>query len=229
MDRILILDGIGLPTCTHINSPFQEVDGQTTYTIKQGSNHAQLSEELWRFFTEIYSGGPEVKLKSPTTQPHTLTEPKDKPTETRRLSRKYSESDKEDYCSKSISEINIRDTMQSELQKNQSLQNISRRYRVSRTADSDEDVNYRHSFQFKRHEPNGNYDSDEEMEPNPPRTYMNTVRMENGVDSSDHDANDNPVRNDKKSDTELPNIDSISLKSKTKGGKVRKTKKRTVK
>lgn len=124
--------------------------------------------------------------------------------------------------------MNIRDSVQTELHKNQSLQNISRRYRVSRTADSDEDVNYRHSFQF-RPEPNGNYDSDEDMEPNPPRTYMNTVRMENGVDSSDHDANDNPVRADKPSDTELSNVDGVSLKNKPKSGKVRKMKKRTVK
>lgn len=125
--------------------------------------------------------------------------------------------------------MNIRDSVQSELQKNQSLQNISRQYRVSRTADSDEDVNYRHPFQYKRHEPNGNYDSDEDMELNPPRTYMNTVRMENGVDSSDHDANDNPVKRDKPSDTDLPNMDSISLKSKPKSGKVRKIKRRMVK
>ncbi|KOB79287.1 Ubiquitin carboxyl-terminal hydrolase [Operophtera brumata] len=207
----------------------QENDGQTSYTLKQGSDHAQLSEELWRFFTDIYAGGPEVKLKSPTTQPHTIAESKHVPAEPRRLSRKYSESDKEDYCTKSTSEMNIRDTIQSELQKNQSLQNINRQYRVSRTADSDEDVTYRHPFQYTRHEPNGNYDSDEDMEPNPPRTYMNTVRMENGIDSSDHDANDNPVKRDKPSDTDLPNMDSISLKSKPKSGKVRKIKRRTVK
>lgn len=204
------------------------MDGVTTYTLKQGSDHAQLSEELWRFFTDTYAGGPEVKLKSPTIQPHTAAEPKDKPTEPHQLSRKYSESDKEDYCSKSISEMNIGDSIQSELQKNQSLQNINRRYRVSRTADSDEDVNYRHSFQFKRHEPNGNYDSDEDIEASPPRTYMNTVRMENGVDSSDHDTNDNPVW-DRPSDAELPNLDGMSLKSKPKSSKVRKMKKRTVK
>lgn len=201
---------------------FQEVDGQTTYMLKQGSDHAQLSQELWHFFTDIYSGGPEVKLKSPT-QP---AETKDKPE--RRLSRKYSESDKEDYCSKSTSETNIRDSVHSEL-KNQSLQNINRHYRVSRTADSDEDVNYRHSFQYTRHEPNGNYDSDEDMDLNPPRTYMNTVRMENGIDSSDHDANDNPVKDSRMSETDLPNVESISLKNKSKSGKVRKTKKRTVK
>lgn len=68
-------------------------------------------------------------------------------------------------------------------------------------------MNYRHSFQYKAHEPeppretykahepNGNYqDSDEDMDASPPRSYVNTIRMENGIDSSDHDANDNPVQ-----------------------------------
>ncbi|XP_053617981.1 ubiquitin carboxyl-terminal hydrolase 20 [Plodia interpunctella] len=196
----------------------QEIDGVTTYTLKQGSDHAQLSEELWRFFTDIYSGGPEVKLTptlAPAPQEHTT-----KPVEPRRLSRKYSESDKEEYCTKSTSEMNIRDSIQTELQKNQSLQNINRQYKK---AESDDDVNYKF---YKRHEPNGNYqDSDEEMEAIPLQ-YVNTVKMENGVDSSDHDANDNPVCN-KKSD-ELPNLDSISLKAKPSKSK-RKMRKRTVK
>ncbi|XP_026750439.2 ubiquitin carboxyl-terminal hydrolase 33 isoform X1 [Galleria mellonella] len=212
----------------------QEIDGITTYILKQGSDHAQLSEELWRFFTDIYGGGPEVKLKCPTTTIQSIANDRDpKLFENRRLSRKYSESDKEEYCVKSTSEMNIRDTIHGELQKNQSLQNINRRYKVNRTmADSDEDVNYRHTFQYKRHEPNGNYqDSDEDMDSSPPQ-YGNTVRMENGVDSSDHDANDNPVYNSKwqnEKDTDLPNLDSISLKSKPKAGKVRKMKRRTVK
>ncbi|KAL0861562.1 hypothetical protein ABMA27_009068 [Loxostege sticticalis] len=210
----------------------QEIDGNTTYLLKQGSDHAQLSEELWRFFTDIYGGGPEVRIKAPAApavpQP-VLNGPHDKVLETRRLSRKYSESDKEEYCTKSTSEMNIRDTLHNELQKNQSLQNINRRYRRA-TADSDEDVNYRH-FQYERHEPNGNYqDSDEDMDVSPPQSYVNVVRMENGIDSSDHDANDNPVKKDKKvSDADLPNLDSISLKAKPKGGKVRKMKRRTVK
>lgn len=133
--------------------------------------------------------------------------------------------------------MNIRDTVQGELQKNQSLQNINRRYKVKTTADSDEDVTYRRtSFQYKRHEPNGNYQDsdDEDMDVSPP-VYVNTVRMENGVDSSDHDANDNPLyptaikKTDKLTDTDLPNLDSITLKSKPKSGKVRKMKRRTVK
>ncbi|XP_072948402.1 ubiquitin carboxyl-terminal hydrolase 20 isoform X2 [Epargyreus clarus] len=183
----------------------QEIDGKKTYTLKPGSDHAQLSEELWRFFTDIYGGGPEVVLKSPVppAQPPEPSQP------FTRLSRKYSESDKEEYCSKSTSEMNIR-AVHGELQKNQSLQNINRRHRA--TAESDEDVSYRR-FQYKRHEPNGNYDSDEDMR--------------NGIDS-DHDANDNPVHR-KLTDTELPNLDSISLKNKPKAGKVRKIKRRTVK
>ncbi|XP_060807101.1 ubiquitin carboxyl-terminal hydrolase 20 [Amyelois transitella] len=201
----------------------QEIDGVTTYSVKQGSDHAQLSEELWRFFTDIYGGGPEVKLKSPGSNPIIQEPPKEKLLENRTLSRKYSESDKEEYCSKSTSEMNIRDTIQGELQKNQSLQNINRRYKK---AESDDDVNYK--CQYKRHEPNGNYqDSDDEME-SIPLQYVNTVRMENGVDSSDHDANDNPVCAKKTDD--LPNLDSISLKAKpSKSGKARKMKKRTVK
>lgn len=187
----------------------QEVDGVKTFVLKPGSDHAQLSEELWRFFTNIYGGGPEVRLKSP---PHEVLPPK-------RLSRKYSESDKEDYCTKSTSEMNIRDTIQSELQKNQSLQNINRRYKHSK-AESDEEVTYRH-FQYKKHEPNGNYDTDEDMD------VSQTTKMENGIDT-DHDANDNPVKH-KTTDTELPNLDSISLKNKPKTGKVRKMKRRTVK
>lgn len=204
----------------------QEVDGKKTYTLKPGSDHAQLSEELWRFFTDIYGGGPEVVIKSPIVP---QVQPPAEPSQpfTRRLSRKYSESDKEEYCSKSTSEMNIRDSIHGELQKNQSLQNINRRFKVPRaTADSDEDVSYRHAFQYKRHEPNGNYDSDEDMDVSP--AHVNTMRMENGVDS-DHDANDNPVYVRKATDTELPNLDSISLKNKPKAGKVRKLKRRTVK
>lgn len=148
-----------------------------------------------------------------------------------RLTRKYSESDKEDYCSKSNSETNIRDTFQAELQKNQSLQNL-RQTRLTRTADSDEDVNYKR-VPYKRYEPNGNYpDSDEDMDVTPAQNYVNTVKLENGVDSSDHDANDNPVyyKKEKQTEVELPNLDSISLKSKpSKTGKMRRTKKRTVK
>lgn len=212
----------------------QEIDGATSYVLKPGSDHAQLSEELWRFFTEIYGGGPEVRLKSPTqptAQQTILNDVREHTFETRRLSRKYSESDKEEYCAKSTSEVNIRESFHGELQKNQSLQNINRRYKVSKsTADSDEDV-YRHTFHYKRQEPNGNYDSDEDMETQP---YVNTVRMENGVDSSDHDANDNPVyhvkNSEKLTDSELPNLDSITLKNKpSKSGKVRKIKRRTVK
>ncbi|KAJ8710782.1 hypothetical protein PYW08_009297 [Mythimna loreyi] len=220
----------------------QEIDGTTVLTIKPGSDHAQLSEELWRFFTSIYGGGPEVRLKSPTNtaQQVALTD-KDKTFDARRLSRKYSESDKEEYCTKSTSEMNIRDSLHGELQKNQSLQNINRRYKVKSAAESDEDVAYRRtSFQYKRTEPNGNYQDsdDDDMDVSPPHNsvYVNTVRMENGVDSSDHDANDNVVpilhkkNADKLTDTDLPNLDSISLKSKpSKSGKVRKMKRRTVK
>lgn len=207
----------------------------TTLSIKPGSDHAQLSEELWRFFTSIYGGGPEVRLKSPLTHQPILAD-NNKPFDARRLSRKYSESDKEEYCTKSTSEMNIRDSVHGELQKNQSLQNINRRFHARTTADSDEDVTYRRtSFQYRRHEPNGNYQDsdDDDMDASPPRAYANTVRMENGVDSSDHDANDNPVfpfTAEKLPDSELPNLDSISLKSKpSKSGKVRKMKRRTVK
>lgn len=189
----------------------QEIDGIKTCVLKPGSDHAQLSEELWRFFTDIYGGGPEVRLKPP---PHEAVP--------RRLSRKYSESDKEEYCTKSTSEMNIRDTIQTELQKNQSLQNINRRYKTSK-AESDEEITYRH-FQYKKHEPNGNYDSDEEMD-----VSQSYAKMENGIDSSDHDANDNPITRHRHTDTELPNLDSISLKNKPKSNKVRKMKRRTVK
>ncbi|CAH2986564.1 unnamed protein product [Chilo suppressalis] len=187
----------------------QEVDGKTTHTLKQGSDHAQLSEELWRFFTDTYGGGPEVKLRAPMAP---LSLPRRNPPTT-----PHSESDREDYCTNS--DFNIRESIQNQLQKNQSLQNINRRHRRT---DSDDDP-YKY---YRRQEPNGNYDSDEEMDTNPPQNYVNAVRMENGVDgSSDHDANDNPV-----TDADLPNLDSISLKTKwSKSGKVRKTKRRTVK
>lgn len=33
-------------------------------TVKQGSDYAQISEELWLFFHRIYSGGPEIKLRT---------------------------------------------------------------------------------------------------------------------------------------------------------------------
>lgn len=125
--------------------------------------------------------------------------------------------------------MNIRETMQGELQKNTSLQNINRRYKISRTADSDEDVNYRHSFQYKRHEPNGNYDSDDDMDVSPSRNYTNTVKMENGIDSSDHDANDNPVHTKKDEETRENNLNASKGKNPPKAGKVRKMKKRTVK
>ncbi|XP_045505352.1 ubiquitin carboxyl-terminal hydrolase 20 [Colias croceus] len=180
----------------------QEIDGTIKCTLKPGSDHAQLSEELWRFFIDIYGGGPEVRLKSPL---ESLPDNE----RTRKLSRKYSESDREEYCTKSNSEMNIRDSVHSELQKNQSLQNISRRYRVR--TDSDDEVNYRHSFLYKKHEPNGNYDSDEDM-------ALNTIRLENGIDSSDHDAHDIVC----KTDSELP-------ANKKRPGKVRKNKRRTVK
>lgn len=211
---------------------FQEKDGTVIYQLKIGSDHAQLSEELWRFFTEIYGGGPEVYVKAPIAQ--TTQSTLEPPTNVfeRRPSRKYSESDKEDYCSKSTSEINLQESIQSDLQKNTSLQNINRHYKVSRTADSDEDVNYRHSFQYKSHEANGNYDSDDDMDVSPTRNYTNTVRMENGVDSSDHDANDNPIytKKEKPSDTEI-NRESVPLKGKNppKSGKRKMMKKRTVK
>ncbi|XP_045540419.1 ubiquitin carboxyl-terminal hydrolase 20 [Papilio machaon] len=204
----------------------QEIDGVTTYLLKPGSDHAQLSEELWRFFTGIYDGGPEVRLRSPpihTHQPqYTDTrdqrDQRDRDTFTRRLSRKYSESDREEYCTKSTSEMNIRDSIHNELQKNQSLQNINRRHRVRSTAESDEDVRYK-SY-TKRHEPNGNCDdTDDEMDIQP---YGNTIRMENGVDT-DHDTNDNPVCN---KTNKLTDVDSIKNR---KSGKVRKTKRRTVK
>lgn len=201
----------------------QENDGTTTYTLKQGSDHAQLSEELWRFFTGIYGGGPEVKLKSPNTQTVVTSETT---FDNRKPYRKYSESDREDYCTKSTSEMNLRD-VHCELQKNQSLQNINRRYKTSRnSAESDEDVTYR-TFQYKKHEPNGNYqDSDEDMD-----NHGNTIRIENGIDSSDHDTNDNPIcrKVDRLTDSELPNLDSISLKNKPKTGKVRKPRRRNVK
>ncbi|CAF4874443.1 unnamed protein product [Pieris macdunnoughi] len=78
----------------------QELDGTTKYTLKQGSDHAQLSEDLWRFFIDIYGGGPEIRLKVPEEN----------------LPIKYSESDREEYCT---SDTNIHS-----VQKNQSLQNI---------------------------------------------------------------------------------------------------------
>lgn len=192
--------------------------------MKPGSDHAQLSEELWRFFTGIYGGGPEVRLRSPVThdrdhreRDHRDHREKDH-TFTRRLSRKYSESDREEYCTKSTSEMNIRDSIHNELQKNQSLQNINRRHRV-RSTESDEDVRYK-SY-AKRHETNGNCDSDEEMDTQP---YGNTIRMENGIDSSENDANDNPVYTNKLTDNDF-NIDIKNRKS----GKVRKSRRRTVK
>ncbi|KAJ0171492.1 hypothetical protein K1T71_013042 [Dendrolimus kikuchii] len=221
------VDNSGILTKQNVVFKLQEIDGTTTYTLKQGSDHAQLSEELWRFFTDIYGGGPEVKLKSPNTQ--TVAQA-DTSFDTRKTFRKYSESDREDYCTKSTSEMNLRASVQGELQKNQSLQNINRRYKTSRnSAESDEDVTYR-TFQYKKHEPNGNYqDSDEDMEN--PNNHVNTMRIENGVDSSDHDTNDNPIykRTDRLTDSELPNLDSISLRNKPKAGKVRKIKRRTVK
>lgn len=204
----------------------QEIDGTTTFTLKQGSDHAQLSEELWRFFVNIYGGGPEVKLKSPNVQTVQTTDTAT--LDVRRPTRKYSESDKEDYCMKSTSEMNLRVTKQGDLQKNQSLQNINRRYKVSRnSAESDEEITYR-SFQYKKHEPNGNYeDSDEDMD----AAQVNS-KMENGIDNSDHDTNDNTIvykQADRLTDTELPNMDSISLKSKPKSGRVRKIRRRTAK
>ncbi|KAG7300924.1 hypothetical protein JYU34_015273 [Plutella xylostella] len=203
----------------------QETDGVTTFVLKQGSDHAQLSEELWRFFTEIYGGGPEVRLSGPPPAPADPA-PAPRPLAHRPI-RKQSESDKEEYCAKSTSETNINDMAQ----KNKSLQNIFNR-RGRKQTESDDDVSYR-QVQYKRHEPNGNYqDSDEEMDVSPPQNHTNTIRMENGVDSSDHDANDNPVHHNKKSnsnDVELPNLDSISLKAKPKSGKYRRSKRRTVK
>lgn len=32
--------------------------------VRPGSDYAQISEELWQFFHQIYGGGPEVKLRS---------------------------------------------------------------------------------------------------------------------------------------------------------------------
>ncbi|CAH2097700.1 unnamed protein product [Euphydryas editha] len=185
----------------------QEIDGGTTFVLKAGSDHAQLSEELWRFFTEIYGGGPEVRLSAPPAPEQPAGPP-------RPPVRSYSSSDREDYCTKSTSEVNIRDSVHGVLQKNQSLQNISRRYK---RAESDEEVTY---FRYKR-EPNGNYDSDLEMDARGP--------LENGFDS-DRDANDNPIPSRERPDADLPNLDSISLKNKpSKAGKVRKIKRRTVK
>ncbi|XP_013182377.1 PREDICTED: ubiquitin carboxyl-terminal hydrolase 20 isoform X1 [Papilio xuthus] len=206
----------------------QEMDGITTYLLKPGSDHAQLSEELWRFFTGIYGGGPEVRLRSPPIHTHQpqYSETRDQRdqrdhTFTRRLSRKYSESDHEEYCTKSTSEMNIRDSIHNELQKNQSLQNINRRYRVRSTAESDEEVRYK-SY-TKRHETNGNCDdSDEDMDTQP---YGNTIRMENGIDSSDHDTYDPVCKTDKPTENDLK-VDSIKNR---KSGKVRKTRRRTVK
>lgn len=164
----------------------QEIEGIVSYVLKPGSDHAQLSEELWRFFTDIYGGGPEVRLSAPP------------PPRVTRSSRNYSESDREEYCTKSSSEVNLW------LQKNRSLQNISRRYK----ADSDEEI-YR---KYKRHPTS--YDSDDGMEISPTHSY-NTIRMENGL--SEHAAPDDL------------NLDSISLKNTPKTCKVRKTKRRTVK
>lgn len=194
-----------------------------------------------------------MKLKSPNMQP---IQPSVQ-NENTRFTQKCSESDREEYCTKSNSEVNLRDSIHGELQKNQSLQNIHRRVKTSRvTADSDEDVNYR--FTYKRHEPNGNYQDSDEDGDSPPRaphaTYAShtthgahspqvprpshrphsshtshTIRMENGFDSSDHDTNDNPL-NHNKSDTDLHNLESVSLKNKpSKGGKGRKIKRKTVK
>ncbi|CAG9792651.1 unnamed protein product [Diatraea saccharalis] len=196
----------------------QEIDGKTTRTLKQGSDHAQLSEELWRFFTGIYGGGPEVRLRAPPPAPQAPS-PAPAAARPRPPTRpRYSDSDREDYCLKATSELNIRDSVHSELQKNQSLQNIDRRCKRN---DSDDDV----YGPCARPEPNGNYESDEDMDASPPRSRAEPIRMENGVDGSDHDANDNPVP-----DPELPNMDSISLKSKrSRAGRVRKSKRRTVK
>ncbi|CAK1543435.1 unnamed protein product [Leptosia nina] len=176
----------------------QELEGTTKYTLKPGSDHAQLSEELWRFFVDIYGGGPEIRLKSPVPSPPETER-------ARRLSRKYSESDREEYCTKSNSEMNIRDTLHNELQKNQSLQNINRRYKILH--DSDEEISQ--SF-YKRHQING-FDSDEDM----------GNHLENGLDSSDN--------NLYKTDSELPSVGTTSLKNKARGGKMRRHRRRIVK
>ncbi|XP_028032864.1 ubiquitin carboxyl-terminal hydrolase 20 isoform X1 [Bombyx mandarina] len=140
----------------------QDVDGVVTYTLKQGSDHAQLNHELWRFFVDIYGGGPEVKIRSHSCHQIETT------LDNRRLSRKYSESDKEDYCSKSTSEADIRDSIQAaELQKNQSLQNINGRKISRASGDSDDDVTY----QYKRHEPNGNYGDSGDEPASKPRQH----------------------------------------------------------
>ncbi|KAL4716417.1 hypothetical protein ACJJTC_015845 [Scirpophaga incertulas] len=196
----------------------QETDGVTTYVLKQGADHAQISDDLWRFFTDIYGGGPELILRAPV----------DELSPEERTTRNHSDSDREEYCIKSTSNTNIRDTEHNELPKNQSLPNIDRRYQHKKT-ESDEDVEYAHVS--KRHEPNGNYQDSEEEDVSPQQSYVNVVRMENGLDSSDRDANDNPyLKKSEKSSEDLPNMERISLKNKqTKRVKVRKTKRRTVK
>lgn len=186
----------------------QEIDGIKLYSLKPESDYAQLSEELWRFFTSIYGGGPEIKLRS-AIYPQSYTPEPVHYNEAQHL-RKYSESDKEDYP-KSTSDTNINESVYREIVKNQSLQNIRRQ---------DESGDEYQSF--KKHEQNGNC---HEME-----VEEKVARLENGFDSSDHDANDNLVKkvnSDPQPEVELPNLDSISLKKSK--GKVRKVKRRTVK
>lgn len=176
------------------------------YTLKQSSDYTQIGEELWRFFIDTYGGGPELILKSPPVTYETYNA----------RTRKYSDSDREDYCTKATSETNIKETVQSDLQKNQSLQNI-RKHVINNDYSNTNNVELN-----SNRETNGNYDTDEDVE-------MTAVKLENGFDSSDHDTNDNIV-SQKISDSELPNVDGTSLKMKTpKTGRVRKFKRRTVK
>ncbi|XP_041980873.1 ubiquitin carboxyl-terminal hydrolase 20 isoform X2 [Aricia agestis] len=186
----------------------QEVDGVVTYAVKAGSDHAQLSEELWRFFTGVYGGGPELRLRAPAPPPAPAPAPPPPP-----APRPHYDSDREDYRTKSISETNLRDSVHGEM-RNHSLQNV-RRYK-KKSAESDENISYRH-FQYEKHEPNGNYHSDDEP----------AGRLDNGVDGSDPDE-DVPGRRDP-APPPAPPADAASHKTKPKPGKVRKAKRRTVK
>ncbi|GBP47034.1 Ubiquitin carboxyl-terminal hydrolase 20 [Eumeta japonica] len=170
----------------------QEQESGTMYALKPGSDHAQLSEELWRFFTGIYGGGPEVLLRRAPAV-HTP----------RYSHSRTSDSDREDHV-RSASETNLRPSTEN-LQKNQTLQNVFNKY------------NDKEEERYNTREQNGNYQDSEEED-----------IKENGIDSSDHDANDNIVYRVRSADVELQNADGVSLKNK-KLGRVRKMKRRTVK
>lgn len=55
-----------------VNPPTQS--GQSE-TVKPGSDYAQISEELWQFFYQIYGGGPEVRLRSSANKTTTVVAP----------------------------------------------------------------------------------------------------------------------------------------------------------